>query len=43
MQMLSNAGQDEADKVRESVFPYMPNGKIPSEYCRFYFCQRKIC
>ena len=31
MQMLSNAGQDEAAKVRESVLPYMPDGKIPSE------------
>jgi salicylate hydroxylase len=30
MQMISNAGQDEADKVRESVLPYMPTGKIPS-------------
>lgn len=31
MQMLSNAGQDEAAKVRESVLPYMPDGNVPSE------------
>lgn len=31
MQMLSNAGQDEAAKARESVLPYMPDGNIPSE------------
>ena len=32
MQLLSNAGQDEAAKVRESVLPYMPNGNIPSKW-----------
>jgi 2-polyprenyl-6-methoxyphenol hydroxylase-like FAD-dependent oxidoreductase len=34
MQMLSNAGQDEADKVREAVLPYMPTKKMPSSYTR---------
>jgi salicylate hydroxylase len=34
MQLLSNAGQDEAAKVRESVLPYMPDGNVPSEFTR---------
>jgi salicylate hydroxylase len=32
IQMISNAGQDEAAKVRESVLAYVPDGyKIPSK------------
>jgi len=33
IQMISNAGQDEAEKVRSSVLKYVPDGyKIPSEF-----------
>ncbi|KAF8846697.1 FAD/NAD(P)-binding domain-containing protein [Acephala macrosclerotiorum] len=40
MQMFSNAGQDEAEKIRESALPYVKDGKVPSnpkEYTEYNF------
>jgi hypothetical protein len=37
MQMLSNAGPDEAVKVRESVMSYMPDENFPSEFSETLF------
>jgi hypothetical protein len=37
MQMFSNAGQDEAEKIRESALPYVKDGKVP---CKYSFDER---